>query len=194
MKLFSRLYETVLRWSAHAHAERYLVGVSFAESSFFPVPVDVLIAPMALAKPEKWLRYALLATAASVLGGLLGYLIGYLALEAVTPLLHKVGYWHHFETANDWFSRYGFWAIFAAGFTPIPFKVFTVAAGAAHMGLIPFVIGSLIGRGMRFLLVSGLVRWGGPKIEPHLRRYVDVIGWGTLGLVIVGFALWRLFG
>jgi membrane protein YqaA with SNARE-associated domain len=192
MKIFSSLYDRVLRWSSHPQADRYLAGMSFAESSFFPVPVDVLLAPMTLAKPEKWLRFGLIATAASVLGGLLGYLIGYLALEAVSPLLHKLGYWHHFQTASDWFDRYGFWAMFAAGFTPMPFKVFTIAAGAAHMGMVPFVIGSIIGRGARFVLVSGLVRWGGPKIEPHLRRYMDLIGWVTLALMIVGFTAWRL--
>ena len=194
MRIFSNLYDKVLHWSGHPHAERYLAGVSFAESSFFPIPPDVLLAPMTLAQPRHWVRFALLTTAASVLGGLLGYMIGYLALEAVTPLLHKVGYWHHFETAHAWFQRYGFWAIFAAGFTPIPYKVFTIAAGAAHMGLLPFVVGSMIGRGTRFMLVSGLVRLGGPKIEPHLRRYVDIIGWGTLALIVVGYLIWRLQG
>jgi membrane protein YqaA with SNARE-associated domain len=132
MKIFSPLYDRALHWSRHPHAERYLAGVSFAESSFFPIPPDVLLAPMTLARPERWWRLAALTTVTSVLGGLLGYLIGYVAIEAVTPLLHRVGYWEHFETAHDWFERYGFWAIFAAGFTPIPYKVFTIAAGAAH--------------------------------------------------------------
>jgi membrane protein YqaA with SNARE-associated domain len=194
MRIFSRLYDRALRWSHHPHAERYLAAVAFAESSFFPLPPDILIAPMTLARPAHWWRFAALSTAMSVLGGLLGYLIGHTALELVTPLLHKVGYWEHFETAHDWFARYGFWAIFAAGFTPIPYKVFTIAAGAAQMGLLPFTIGSFVGRGARFMLVAGLVRWGGGPIEPHIRRYIDGIGWATLGLATAGLIAWRLMG
>ena len=193
MRIFSPLYDRALKWSRHPHAERYLAGVSFTESSFFPIPPDVLLAPMALAKPERWWRLAALTTVTSVLGGLLGYLIGYVAIEAVTPVLHRVGYWQHFETAHDWFERYGFWAIFAAGFTPIPYKVFTIAAGAAHMGLLPFTLGSLVGRGARYLLVAGLVRWGGAPIEHHIRRYIDGIGWATLFALLAGYATWSLF-
>lgn len=192
MKIFSRLFDRALHWSRHPHAERYLAVVSFTESSFFPVPPDVLLAPMTLARPQRWWRLAALTTLASVLGGLLGYAIGYVALETVTPLLHRVGYWGHFETAHAWFERYGFWAIFAAGFTPIPYKVFTIAAGAAHMGLLPFVAGSLVGRGARYLLVAALVRWGGAPIEHHIRRYVDRIGWATLGVLLVGYVAWSL--
>ena len=192
MRIFSRLYDRALAWSRHPHAERYLAAVSFSESSFFPIPPDVLLAPMTLARPQRWLRLAALTTASSVLGGLLGYLIGYAALEAVTPLLHRVGYWGHFQTAHDWFERYGFWAIFAAGFTPIPYKVFTVAAGAAHMALLPFALGSLVGRGARFALVAGLVRWGGAPIEHHIRRYIDGIGWATLAVLVAALLVWKL--
>lgn len=192
MKIFSQLFDRALHWSRHPHAERYLAVVSFTESSFFPVPPDVLLAPMTLARPQRWWRLAALTTVTSVLGGLLGYLIGYVALEAVTPLLHRVGYWGHFETAHDWFERYGFWAIFAAGFTPIPYKVFTIAAGAAHMALLPFVVGSLVGRGVRYLLVAGLVRWGGAPIEHHIRRYVDGIGWTTLAILVIGYIAWSV--
>jgi len=193
MRIFSPLYDLALKWSRHPHAERYLAGVSFAESSFFPIPPDVLLAPMALARPERWWRLAAITTVTSVLGGLFGYLIGYVAIEAVTPVLHRVGYWQHFETAHDWFERYGFWAIFVAGFTPIPYKVFTIAAGAAHMGLLPFTLGSLVGRGARFLLVAGLVRWGGAPIEHQIRRYIDGIGWATLVALLAGYATWSLF-
>jgi membrane protein YqaA with SNARE-associated domain len=193
MRIFSPLYDLALKWSRHPHAERYLAGVSFAESSFFPIPPDVLLAPMVLARPERWWRLAAITTVTSVLGGLFGYLIGYVAIEAVTPVLHRVGYWQHFETAHDWFERYGFWAIFAAGFTPIPYKVFTIAAGAAHMGLLPFTLGSLVGRGARFLLVAGLVRWGGAPIEHQIRRYIDGIGWATLVALLAGYATWSLF-
>ncbi len=176
MRIFSRLFDRALNWSRHPHAERYLAVVSFTESSFFPVPPDVLLAPMTLARPERWWRLAALTTVTSVLGG----------------LLHRVGYWGHFETAHDWFARYGFWAIFAAGFTPIPYKVFPIAAGAAHMALLPFVVGSLVGRGARYLLVAGLVRWGGAPFERQIRRYVDGLGWATLGVLAVGYVAWSL--
>ena len=159
---------------------------------FFPIPPDVLLAPMTLAQPGRWWGFAALTTVASVLGGLLGYLIGYAAIEVVTPLLHRLGYWEGFQTAQSWFGRYGFWAIFAAGFTPIPYKVFTIAAGAAHMGLLPFTLGSLVGRGARFLLVAGLVRWGGAPIEHHIRRYIDRIGWATLVALGIAFLVWKL--
>jgi len=185
VRIFSGLYDRALRWSAHPHAPWYLGGVSFAESSFFPIPPDVLLAPMTLARPQQWLRYALLTTVTSVLGGLAGYVIGYFALEAVTPLLHRAGYWDGYLAAQAWFERWGFWAIFAAGFTPIPYKVFTIAAGAAHMGIAPFVLGSTIGRGMRFFLVAALVRWGGGAVEPHLRRHIDTIGWACIVLLLV---------
>ncbi len=192
MRIFSALYDRALEWSRHRHAERYLAGVSFSESSFFPIPPDVLLAPMTLARPACWRRFATLTTVASVLGGLLGYVIGYLAIEAVTPLLQRVGYWGHFQTAQAWFTRYGFWAIFAAGFTPIPYKVFTVAAGAVQMALLPFVAGSLIGRGARFFLVAALVRFGGAPIEQHIRRYIDGLGWVTLVLLAIAYAWWQL--
>lgn len=185
MAIFANLYDRVLSWSRHPHAERYLGIVSFTESSFFPIPPDVLLAPMTLARPPRWLRLAALTTFTSVLGGLLGYLIGQIAIDAVLPWLTQIGYLEHFRTAESWFAEYGFWAIFAAGFTPIPYKVFTIAAGAASMGLLPFVLGSFIGRGARFFLVAALVRFGGAPIEQHLRRYIDIIGWTALGLIVV---------
>jgi membrane protein YqaA with SNARE-associated domain len=183
MALFRNLYDRAIGWSRHPHADRYLGIVSFTESSFFPIPPDVLLAPMTLAQPSRWLYLAALTTIASVLGGLLGYLIGQVAIEAVMPWLERIDYIEHFRTAERWFEDYGFWAIFAAGFTPIPYKVFTVAAGAASMGLLPFVLGSIVGRGARFFLVAALVRFGGAPIEQQIRRYIDVIGWSVLALL-----------
>ena len=142
MRLFSRLYERVLDWSRHRHATRYLCALSFAESSFFPIPPDVMLAPMTLARPERGWRLAMLTTVASVAGGLLGYLIGWLAIDAVTPWLVSLGYLDVYERARSWFDEWGVWAIFVAGFTPIPYKIFTIAAGALTMFLPGFVIGS----------------------------------------------------
>ena len=185
VKLFSALYDRVLGWSRHRHAPRYLGGLSFAESSFFPIPPDVMLAPMALARPERAWCYAALTTIASVLGGLLGYLIGVFAFEMVEPLLHQAGYWDAYLQAGEWFARWGFWAILLAGFSPIPYKVFTISAGVVGMALLPFVIASLIGRGARFFMVAGLMRWGGARMEAALRRYVDWLGWLLVVMIAI---------
>ena len=134
VKLFTPLYERVLDWSRHRHAERYLAALSFAESSFFPIPVDVMLAPMCLADRNKAFRYALVAMVFSVLGGAAGYAIGYLAFEAIEPWLKESHYWGAYQTSRSWFDSYGFWAVFIAGFSPIPYKVFTIAAGVAALG------------------------------------------------------------
>lgn len=189
--MFLRLYERVMRWSAHRHAPRYLAGLSFAESSFFPIPPDVMLAPMALAQPRRAWRLAALTTVASVLGGVFGYLIGRFAFEFLEPLLHQFGYWEAFLRAKDWFEQWGFWAIFLAGFTPIPYKVFTIAAGVVAMPFLPFVLGSLIGRGARFFLVAGLMVWGGARMELLVRTYIDRIGWLLVIAVIVLYLVYR---
>jgi membrane protein YqaA with SNARE-associated domain len=191
MKIFSALYARAMRWAAHRHAPRYLAGLSFAESSFFPIPPDVMLAPMALAQPSKALRFAALTTVASVLGGLFGYFIGRFAFELVEPLIRDYGYWERYLQAQVWFQRWGFWAVFLAGFSPIPYKVFTIAAGVISMALLPFVIASAIGRGARFFLVASLVAWGGPRMEHLLRRYIDGIGWVTVGLAAVAYLALR---
>ncbi len=191
MKIFSKLYDRVLHWSRHRYAERYLAGLSFAESSFFPIPPDVMLAPMTLADPRRGFRFAFITTVASVLGGVAGYLIGWAALGAIEPLLHSVGYWEGYERATEWFVTWGFLAVLAAGFSPIPYKVFTIAAGAMHMFLPLFIVASFIGRGARFYLVAGLIRWGGEPMERRLREYVDIIGWATVGLIVVGYLVYQ---
>lgn len=185
MELFSRLYDTVLGWSRHQHAPWYLGGLSFAESSFFPIPPDVMLAPMALAQPQRAWHFALLTTLASVVGGMLGYLIGMFAFEMIEPLLRSAGYLHYYETAVAWFREWGFWAIFLAGFSPIPYKVFTISAGVVGMAFFPFLLASLVGRGARFYLVAGLMRWGGERMERTLRSYIDRIGWILIFAVVI---------
>jgi len=165
MKLFGPLYERVLLWSGHRYAERYLAALSFAESSFFPIPVDVMLAPMCLARRQQAWRYATIAAVFSVLGGLAGYAIGIGAFEVIRPWLAESHYWTAYETSREWFDRYGVWVIFVAGFSPIPYKVFTIAAGVAALNLPAFFIASVIGRGARFFLVAGLVYLGGGKLE-----------------------------
>ena len=187
MRLFGPLYDRVLGWAAHPKARWYLGGLSFAESSFFPIPPDVMLAPMALARPVDAWRLALLTTLTSVAGGVLGYLIGYFALDLVEPWLVSAGYWDGYLQVRGWFQTWGFWAVLAAGFSPIPYKLFTIAAGALGMFLPVFVLASIIGRGGRFFLVAGLIRWGGAPMEARLRRNVEFLGWLFVGLLLVAW-------
>ncbi|MEE8543567.1 MAG: YqaA family protein [Gammaproteobacteria bacterium] len=183
MSVFSSLYDRVLGWAAHPHAERYLAGLSFAESSFFPVPPDVMLAPMTLAQPNRGWRFAFLTTIASVTGGIAGYAIGWWALDAIEPLLRSLGYWDSYLRSTEWFETWGFLAVLAAGFTPIPYKIFTIAAGALHLLLPAFVVASFVGRGGRFFLVAGLVVWGGEPMQRRLRQHVDTLGWLLIAAV-----------
>ncbi len=190
MRLFAPLYDRALRWARHPRAPRYLAMLSFAESSFFPVPPDVMLVPMALAQPQRAWSLAWLTTWASVLGGLTGYLIGWLAFSAIEPWLRGTHYWPAYQQAVAVFDAWGIWAVFIAGFSPIPYKVFTIAAGALAMPLLPFALASLGGRGARFFLVAALMRWGGARMEPLLRRHIDRIGWAVVVLVAVVGAVW----
>jgi len=180
--MFQGLYDRVLIWSRHRHASRYLAGLSFAEATFFPIPPDVMLAPMVLADRRRAWSLALLTTLTSVAGGVIGYLIGWLGLELILPLLERVNYVHHYERAVAAFGDYGIWFVIVAGFTPIPFKIITVAGGALLMPLPPFILGSLIGRGARFFLVAGLVWAGGESMADRLRSWVDAIGWSVIAL------------
>ncbi|WP_372858547.1 YqaA family protein [Pseudoalteromonas sp.] len=192
MKLFTKLYDMALEWAKHRHAERYLAGMSFAESVFFPVPPDVMLAPMSLAQPSKAWRFASFATVASVLGGVLGYLLGFWLFEPVVePFIAQMQWQDKFNTALAWFKDYGVWVVFIAGFSPIPYKVFTIGAGVLQMAFLPFIIASAIGRGARFFLVSALMKWGGVKMEQKLRQYIEVLGWAVVALIAVAYLLLR---
>jgi len=184
LRIFGPLYERVMHWAGRPRAEAYLAALSFAESSFFPVPPDVMLAPMVVRRPGKALRLATVTTLASVLGGLFGYAIGYFALSVVEPWLHAAGYWESYQTARAWFGRWGLWVVFAAGFSPIPYKLFTITAGALTLNVAGFAMVSLIGRGMRFFLVAWLLSWAGPRMEPTIRRYIEWLGWATVALVV----------
>lgn len=192
MQLFSKMYDKVIAWSRLPNAKWYLSGLSFAESSFFLVPPDVMLAPMSLATPSKAWHYALITTIASVLGGLFGYLIGMLAFDWIQPWLQQSHYWEVFEKSQTMFKEYGFWAIFIAGFSPIPYKIFTISAGAFGIALAPFALASLIGRGLRFYLVAGLMKWGGAPMEAKLKQYIDYIGWAVVLIALCAFVLLKL--
>lgn len=183
--MFQRLYDKVLGWARHRHAQYYLVFLSFAESSFFPVPPDTMLAPMVLATPERAVRYAFITTLSSAIGGLFGYALGYFAMELIEPLLHQFGYWDKYLTARSWFEDWGVWVVFLAGFSPIPYKLFTISAGAMNMTLVPFILASIVGRGTRFFMVALLIRLGGARFEKLLRHNIDMIGWVLVALCVV---------
>ncbi len=190
--IFQKLYDQALIWSRHHHATKYLAVLSFSESSFFPIPPDVMLAPMALARPEKAWRLALLTTVASVLGGMLGYLIGFFMFDSIAPWLQESRYWEKYLIAENWFQQWGVWAVFIAGFSPIPYKVFTIAAGALQMAFFPFVLASMVGRGARFFIVAMLIAAGGEKLESRLREYMDRLGWAVVILVLIGALVYKM--
>lgn len=187
MKIFEPIYSTLLAWAKHKNAERYLAGVSFAESSFFPIPVDVMLAPMVLADKSKAWRLASITTIMSVFGGVFGYVLGYYFFEAYGDQV--LSYFHAHDTFESIKAKYaanGILIILLAGFTPIPYKIFTIASGVLGIAFLPFVMLSLIGRGARFFLVAGLIRLGGDRLEETIHKQVEFLGWGTLILVLSG--------
>lgn len=190
MKIFKPLYDKVIAWSKHPHAERYLGGVSFVESSFFPIPTALMLAPMVMAQRHRAWRLAAFTTITSVAGGLFGYLIGYFLYDQIGQ--HILAFYHledKFLQMKQWFDEYGIWLVLLAGVTPIPYKLFTITAGVLSMALIPFTLASLVGRASQFFIVAGLVKWGGEKIEPVLDEWMEWIGWGILVVAGAGFLI-----
>lgn len=191
-RLWQRLYDRVLLWSAHRRAPAILAVLSFSESSFFPVPPDVMLAPMCLAQPRKSWRFATICTVSSVLGGAVGYLVGRWAFSTIEPWLLASSYASVFQRAVEAFQTWGVIYILLAGFTPIPYKVFTISAGVVGMPFVPFLLGSVVGRGGRFFLVAGIIRWFGDRASDRLRGWVDAAGWIVLLLALSGFLGWWL--
>jgi membrane protein YqaA with SNARE-associated domain len=192
MKIFTRLYEWTIKWAEHKFAPKILAGLTFAESVFFPIPPDVLLAPMVLAKPQKAWSYATLTTVSSVIGGIAGYALGFYMFEPwIQPLITEWGKQEVFDQAISWFKEWGLWVVFIAGFSPIPYKIFTLSAGFLQMAFLPFLIASTISRGLRFFLVAGVIHYGGEKMEKHLRKSIDILGWAFVGFVVIAYLLLR---
>lgn len=192
MKIFTPMYNMVVAWAGHKRAPWFLAGLSFAESSFFPVPVDAMLAPMAINQPKKWWQFALLAAVMSVLGGLLGYAVGVWFWYILEPWFISWGLMPVYNEVVARISSDGIWVLFLASFTPIPYKVATIAAGSLSMHLLPFVLVSLIGRGLRFALVSALMAFFGAKLEPKLKQYMEWLGWLTIIVFVLGYGIYKL--
>ncbi|MEQ9662121.1 MAG: YqaA family protein [Parasphingopyxis sp.] len=179
--MLKRLYEWTLDKAAHPHAERWLAGISFAESSFFPIPPDAMLLPMCLSRPERAFRYAFICTVASVLGALLGYAIGYFLFETIgQPILNFYGLGEDFAGFSEQFNAQGWIIVLLAGFTPLPFKVITIAAGATMMPLYILIGAAIISRAARFFLVAALLwKFGEPVkrlIDKHFALVTTVVG------------------
>jgi len=182
------LYDWVMRLAEHKHAETGLFGIAFAESSFFPLPPDLMIIPMVLADRMKAWRIAIIATVGSVLGGILGYYIGAFLYDLVgQPIIEFYGLTHKMDQVFANYQLYGALIVFVAGFSPIPYKVFTIASGVVGMYLPSFIAASLVGRGARFLLVAGLLYWFGPTIRTFVERYLGILTFAFAVLLIAGF-------
>ena len=165
--MIRRLYDWTLAWAGHRHAQWALAAVSFAESSVFPIPPDLLLIPMVLATPHRAMRLAVICTLSSVLGALLGYGIGFFAWEALgEPVLRALGKSDAFGGFQARYNDYGAWAVLVAGITPFPFKVVTILSGATGLSLPIFVVSSIVARGLRFAIVAGLLwKFGAPVRE-----------------------------
>ena len=191
MKLFGAVYDKVMLWSRHPKAEWWLGGLSFIEAIFFPIPPDIMLAPMSLSAPQRAVRYALLTAITSVLGGIVGYALGYYLFDVIQPLIAHMGYQANLDKAMQWFREWCVLVVFIAGFSPIPYKVFTITAGLLKMAFWPFVAAALVSRAARFLLVALLMAWGGKRMEAQLRKYIEILGWGTVALAVLVYLIYR---
>lgn len=190
--MIRRLYDWTMALAATRHAEWLLAVVAFVESSFFPIPPDVMLIPMVLARRARWLRYAIICTVASVVGALLGYAIGFFVYEQVAkPILGFYGYLDRFEQFREIFNNWGWWFVMIAGLTPFPYKVITIASGAAGLALPVFVLASIFSRGIRFLLVSALLYAFGPPIKAFIERWLGLLFTVFMVLLIGGFVAIR---
>jgi membrane protein YqaA with SNARE-associated domain len=186
--MIRRLYNWMMQAAGDERAPWVLAIVSFVESSFFPIPPDVMLIPMVLSRREKAWWYATIATVASVVGGLLGYAIGYFAYQAIgLPILEFYGKAHALDGFVTFVHDYGFEAVVLKGMTPIPYKLVTIAAGVAHMDLLAFIGASIIARAMRFFLVAALLYWFGQPIREFIERRLTLVTTIFVVLLVGGF-------
>ncbi len=178
--LFTRSYDAIMFWAKSKHAVSMLSTVSFVESFIFPVPPDLLLIPLSISNPKKAYFFAMLTTIFSVLGGVVGYLIGIYFSDLFLSTLGWILDEKSVEITTEWMAEWGVMVVLISGFSPIPYKIFTVASGVTGLAFIPFLIASFLGRGMRFFLISFIISKGGDNLEKKLREYAEFIGWTGL--------------
>ncbi|WP_206859715.1 YqaA family protein [Lysobacter changpingensis] len=200
MKIFGPLYERTIGWARHRRAPAFLTGLSFAEAVVFPVPPEVMLAPMCLAQPKRGFWFATLSLLGSLAGAVVGYALGHFAYELVKPLLAALGWMERIDAQVQQLREIAahspwqaFWLLVLAGFTPIPLKIFTWASGIVGVPLVPFLASMFIGRGKRVYLVALAIRLGGVRAEAALRRYIEPIGWiaSVLLVAAIGWLVWK---
>jgi len=191
--MIRRLYDWVMGWSESRYAVPALFLIAFAESSFFPIPPDVLLMALAISAPRRAIFYAFICTLGSVSGGVAGYAIGHYAFEVVgQPIIEAYGITDKFDLVGQQYQENAFAAIAIAGFTPIPYKVFTIAAGVFNIGVSTLVGASILGRAGRFLLVGGLIRLFGPQIKEFIDKYFNILSIAFVVLLVAGFLAVRM--
>ncbi len=196
MRVFRRLYDWVLSWSDSRYAVPILGLLSFAEASFFPIPPDVLLMALALSRPQRSFRYACIASLGSVLGGILGFCLGWALWDIISPYFFSyipgvsaAG----FEQVRALFAQYGFWVIFAAGFTPIPYKIFTIAAGVFQIHFLIFLVASIIGRSLRFFLVAAILYLFADRAREFIDKYFNLLSFLLLIIIALGVVLYQYY-
>ncbi len=200
MKVFGPIYERTLRWAQHRNATGLLAFLSFIEAIFFPIPPEVMLAPMCLARPKRGFWFAGVSLAASMAGAVVGYYLGHYAYAALKPALASLHLLDKIEAGiavvreksavSPWSV---FWFLVLAGFSPIPMKVFTWASGIVGVPMLPFLLSMLVGRGKRVFLIALAIRLGGERAERALHRYIEPVGWAALAILaaLVGYLVWK---
>ncbi len=200
MKIFAPLYQRALHWSRHRHAPALLTGLSFVEAIVFPVPPEVMLAPMSLSQPKRALWFATLSLAGSIAGAVIGYLLGHYAFELLKPLFEAVGMLSGIESGIDTIKTKMaespwavFWLLVAGGFAPIPMKIFTWASGVVGVPWLPYLAAMAVGRGKRVYLIAIAIKLGGERAERALHRYIEPIGWAATVLLVaaIGYLVFR---
>lgn len=186
--MFKKLYEWTLKLAQHRLAEPWLAFIGFIESIFFPIPADIMLAPMCLSHPEKAYRYATILSVMSVLGGVVGYFLGYYFSEAAAELISSLGKTETFEKFRATFNSWGVPFVFVSGFSPFPYKIATIGSGLIPIAFPLFFLGSALSRPLRFFLIAWAIRKGGEKLEKTIHKYVEWLGWLCLILVALGIA------
>ncbi len=192
--MLQRLYVRTMELAAHRHAAWWLLALAVVEASFFPVPVEALLLPMMFAAPARAWMFALIATAGTVAGGIIGYGIGLLLHESVAwPLLTFYGHAEAYREYSDLYGAWGAWIVFAGGFTPIPYKVVTIASGAMQLDIWVFIVASVVSRGLRFAIEAALLAWFGPPVRRFVERHLGLTTLAALVALAAGFAAIRWF-
>ena len=189
-RMIRRIYDEVIHLSGSKYALYWLAAFSFIESSFFPIPPDIMLIPMILATPRKAWKIAGVCTLASVIGAYLGYVIGFYFFELIAePLLSFYGYLEKFNEFKNLYTEYGAWIVFGAGITPFPYKIITIASGVVHLNLLVFTIASILARGLRFFLIAWLLKTYGERMKEFIEKNLGWLSVLFLILLIGGFAL-----